>query len=238
VGACGSPPGWPTSWERSRSSRFSFWGGRAGRSAASTCGSSSGNGGRRVATRSSRDMPTSSSWDSKYHADGVRLQEELRRRLQGFGLELHPEKTRLIEFAHFAVRRREERGLGKPATFNFLGFTHICARAREGKFLLVRRTMRERLRCVSSARWDLRGGRRATGVPYRDRKIGAASAARSRKIIDADLRGPRAWASKSSLARACPSPVTPAQSWPVASASRVNSIRCQGVASSAPCRRT
>jgi group II intron reverse transcriptase/maturase len=80
------------------------------------------------------------------HADAVQFQEELRGRLRSFGLELHPEKTRLIEFGRFAVQRREERGLGKPATFTFLGFTHICAKSREQKFLLVRRTMRERMR--------------------------------------------------------------------------------------------
>jgi RNA-directed DNA polymerase len=82
----------------------------------------------------------------QHHAEAVRFQEELRERLRGFGLELHPEKTRLIEFGRFAVQRREERNLGKPATFNFLGFTHISAESREGKFLLVRQTMRERMR--------------------------------------------------------------------------------------------
>jgi len=76
----------------------------------------------------------------------VRFQEALHGRLRSFDLELHSEKTRLIEFGRFAVQRRAERGLGKPVTSNFLGFTHICAGTREGKFLLMRRTMRERMR--------------------------------------------------------------------------------------------
>jgi RNA-directed DNA polymerase len=58
--------------------------------------------------------------------DAERLLEQLRERLQKFGLELHPEKTRLIEFGRYAAERREKRGEGKPETFNFLRFTHIC----------------------------------------------------------------------------------------------------------------
>jgi group II intron reverse transcriptase/maturase len=107
------------------------------------------------------------------HADAVRFQQELRGRLRGFGLELHPEKTRLIEFGRFAVQRREERGLGKPATFNFLGFTHICATAREGKFLLVRRTMRERLRArLREVKANLRR-RQHLPIPTQGRWLGA-----------------------------------------------------------------
>ena len=70
----------------------------------------------------------------------------LRRRLEKFGLVLHPKKTRLIEFGRFAIRNRERRQEGKPETFNFLGFTHICGQTRNGKFLIVRHTTRER-RC-------------------------------------------------------------------------------------------
>jgi len=77
----------------------------------------------------------------------VRFLGELRERLRRFSLELRPDKTRLIAFGLFAASRRKENGLkGKPETFNFLGFTHICGRTRNGKFLLMRRTMRERLR--------------------------------------------------------------------------------------------
>lgn len=83
------------------------------------------------------------------HADAVRFLAELRERLRSFALELHPDKTRLIAFGLFAADRRAERGLdGHPETFNFLGFTHICARTKSGKFLLARRTMRQRMRAT------------------------------------------------------------------------------------------
>jgi RNA-directed DNA polymerase len=79
-------------------------------------------------------------------ADAVRFEAELRERLRGFGLELHPDKTRLIEFGVRARQQREQRGEGKPATFDFLGFTHICGRSRKGRFVLVRRTIAKRMR--------------------------------------------------------------------------------------------
>jgi len=79
------------------------------------------------------------------HADADRFLRELRARLAAFGLDLHPDKTRLSEFGRFAVQRRSVKGLGKPETFDFLGFTHICAKARDGRFLLMRHTMRKRL---------------------------------------------------------------------------------------------
>jgi group II intron reverse transcriptase/maturase len=69
---------------------------------------------------------------------------ELRERLAGFGLELHPDKTRLIEFGRFATKNRRRRGQGKPETFNFLGFTHSCAKTRKGSFTVLRQTMRKR----------------------------------------------------------------------------------------------
>ena len=62
----------------------------------------------------------------EHRADAVRFQKELGERLAKFGLELHPEKTRLIEFGRFAISNRRERGKGKPETFDFLGFTHTC----------------------------------------------------------------------------------------------------------------
>jgi group II intron reverse transcriptase/maturase len=70
----------------------------------------------------------------------------LRERLARFGLELHPDKTRIIEFGPFADRNRRGRGQGKPQTFNFLGFTHICSRKRSnGMFTILRQTQRSRL---------------------------------------------------------------------------------------------
>ena len=60
--------------------------------------------------------------------------------------QLHPDKTRLIEFGRYAAADRERRGLGKPETFNFLGFTFICGRSRRGSFLLKRKSRRDRVR--------------------------------------------------------------------------------------------
>ena len=75
-----------------------------------------------------------------------RFLEQLRERLRGFGLELHPEKTRLIEFGRFAIERRRRNGEGKPETFNFLGFTHICGSIRKtGKFTVMRKTIGKRM---------------------------------------------------------------------------------------------
>jgi RNA-directed DNA polymerase len=82
----------------------------------------------------------------QHEADARRFLEEMRTRLQEFALTLHPEKTRLIEFGRFAARDRKQRGLGKPETFNFLGFTFICGKSRRGYFLLKRKTRRDRLR--------------------------------------------------------------------------------------------
>jgi hypothetical protein len=63
-----------------------------------------------------------------------------------FGLELHPDKTRLIQFGRFAAERRAERRLGRPETFDYLGFTHICAKTRDGRFFLKRITISKRMR--------------------------------------------------------------------------------------------
>ena len=80
----------------------------------------------------------------RYEAEG--FMDNLRERLAKFGLELHPDKTRLIEFGRFAASNRQQRGEGKPETFDFLGFTHICGRTRRGKFQVVRLTMKKRFR--------------------------------------------------------------------------------------------
>jgi RNA-directed DNA polymerase len=90
----------------------------------------------------------------EHQDDAQRFLDELRGRLAKFSLELAPEKTRLIEFGRFAARNRERRGLGKPETFRFLGFTHICANAANGSFLVKRITdskrMRAKLRAVKA----------------------------------------------------------------------------------------
>jgi RNA-directed DNA polymerase len=82
----------------------------------------------------------------QHRGDAERFLQDWRGRLQKFGLELHPDKTRLIEFGRFAAASRKQRVEGKPETFNFLGFTHICGYARKnGKFLVLRKSIRKRL---------------------------------------------------------------------------------------------
>jgi len=79
-------------------------------------------------------------------AEAERFLEEFRERLAKFGLELHAEKTRLIEFGRFAAQSREQRGEGKPETFTFLGFTHYCGKRRkDGAFIVWRETAKKRL---------------------------------------------------------------------------------------------
>ena len=78
-------------------------------------------------------------------SDAVRFWAELGERMRQFSLELHPEKTRLLEFGPFAADNRRRAGQGKPETFNFLGFTHICGKKRSGRFTVVRQTIRKRL---------------------------------------------------------------------------------------------
>ncbi len=79
-------------------------------------------------------------------SDAQRFWAELTERFRKFQLELHPEKTRLLEFGAYAAERRKRRGEGKPETFNFLGFTHICGKKRSnGRFTVLRQTMRRRL---------------------------------------------------------------------------------------------
>ena len=80
----------------------------------------------------------------QHRSEGERFLVLLKERLAKFDLELHPEKTRLIEFGRFAAQSRSRRGQGKPETFNFLGFTHICAKTRRGKFTVLRKTMRKK----------------------------------------------------------------------------------------------
>ena len=82
----------------------------------------------------------------EHESDARRFWDALEKRLQMFALSLHPDKTRLIEFGRHAADRRTRRGLGKPETFNFLGFTFICGRSRTGKFLIKRKSRRDRMR--------------------------------------------------------------------------------------------
>jgi group II intron reverse transcriptase/maturase len=82
----------------------------------------------------------------QYQTDADRFRENLGERLAKFGLELHPDKTRRIEFGRFAEENRKRRGEGKPETFDFLGFTHISGKNSLGRFMVRRKTIRKRLR--------------------------------------------------------------------------------------------
>ena len=82
----------------------------------------------------------------EHRADAERFLAEFQKRLAKFGLELHAEKTRLIELGRFAQANRKRRGAGKPETFTFLGFTHYCGRNSKGYFVVWRRTAAKRMR--------------------------------------------------------------------------------------------
>lgn len=90
-------------------------------------------------------------------ADAQRFLQDMRARLEGFSLTLHPDKTQLIEFGRHAASRRRQRGLKKPETFTFLGFTLICGTCKKGRFLIHRKTRGDRMRAaigrVKDALW-------------------------------------------------------------------------------------
>jgi RNA-directed DNA polymerase len=87
----------------------------------------------------------------QYEWEARQFWAELREQLAAFGLQLHPEKTRLIEFGRFAASNRKRNGRGKPDTFDFLGFTHACGKTRKGRFVVLRLTIRTRLRAKLQA---------------------------------------------------------------------------------------
>jgi group II intron reverse transcriptase/maturase len=93
----------------------------------------------------------------QHRDDAERFLADLRDRFAQFGLELHPDKTRLIEFGRFAARDRQRRGDRKPETFEFLGFTHICAEDRHGRFKLKRVTSKKKMRSkLKSVKTEMR----------------------------------------------------------------------------------
>jgi len=91
-------------------------------------------------------------------SDADQFRTELAKRMRKFNLELHPEKTRLLEFGPFAIDNRQRRGEGKPETFHFLGFTHICIKKRSnGMYTVLRQTIRKRLQAkLSEVKAELR----------------------------------------------------------------------------------
>lgn len=129
----------------------------------------------------------------QYRSDAEQFQQEMTERLGRFKLELHADKTRLIEFGRFAADNRKERSEGKPETFNFLGFTHMCGKTRKGKFTVLRQTIQKKmLRKLQELKEELRkrmhwaipevgkwlkvvllGHYRYYGVPNNSRKLSA-----------------------------------------------------------------
>jgi RNA-directed DNA polymerase len=94
----------------------------------------------------------------EHEAMARRFREAMQERLAKFALSLNPDKTRLIEFGRFAADRRKRRGLGKPETFTFLGFTHICGKSLRGKFLVQRKSRSDRMRArLKAIKVELRG---------------------------------------------------------------------------------
>jgi group II intron reverse transcriptase/maturase len=101
----------------------------------------------------------------EHEAEARRFLTGLHERMKQFALRLHPEKTRLIEFGRHATADREGRGTGKPDTFAFLGFTHVCAKSRRGTFQLRRKTRRDRMQAkLAAIKQELRW-RRHSPIP-------------------------------------------------------------------------
>src|SRR3954447_16929479 len=105
----------------------------------------------------------------EHQRDAQRFLADLRDRLPRFALELHAEKTRLIEFGRYAAERRRTRRLGKPETFDFLGFTHICAKQRNGRFTVKRVTISKRMRAKLRQVKDEMARRRHRPIPEQGR---------------------------------------------------------------------
>jgi hypothetical protein len=105
----------------------------------------------------------------EHQADAQRFLTDLRERLAKFGLELHPDKTRLIEFGRRAARRRAAQGVGKPETFDFLGFTHLCGKTKTGRFWLRRITISKRMRAKLREVNDQLKRRRHQPIPEQGR---------------------------------------------------------------------
>ena len=108
----------------------------------------------------------------QHESDARRFWEAMRERLRKFSLTLHPDKTRLIRFGRYAAAQHAERGLGKPETFRFLGFTFICGKSRQGRFLLHRKSRRDRIRAkLNDIKEELRQ-RRHQPIPEQGKWLG------------------------------------------------------------------
>jgi RNA-directed DNA polymerase len=108
----------------------------------------------------------------QHEDDAKAFLADLGKRLEHFGLALHPDKTRLVEFGRFAADLRTRRGLGKPETFTFLGFTHICGSYQSGKFVLRRQTRRDRMQRTLQAVKEQMQKRMHHSIPEQGRWLG------------------------------------------------------------------
>ena len=118
----------------------------------------------------------------QYRSEAERFLRDLKARFAKFGLALHPEKTRLLEFGRYAAARRQRRGQGRPETFDFLGFTHYCGRTRAGRFKLGRKPIAKRMRRkLQEVKSKLR--RRMHADRIRDRTLAGASAPRLAEVL-------------------------------------------------------
>jgi len=116
----------------------------------------------------------------QYKSDAARCWQELTERFRQFQLELHPEKSRLLEFGPYADKNRKRHGQGKPETFSFLGFTHICGQTSGGMFTVLRQTIRARLQAkLSEVKAELRR-RMHTPIPEQGEWLRAVVAGHNR----------------------------------------------------------
>ncbi|MGH2669900.1 MAG: reverse transcriptase domain-containing protein, partial [bacterium] len=137
----------------------------------------------------------------QHRADAERFWGELRERFAQFHLELHPDKTRLLEFGRFAAQNRRRRGEGKPETFDFLGFTHICAQTRSnGRFTVLRQTIRKRLQAkLSEVKAELR---RRMHHPLRDQGAWLRSVVAGHvRYYGVPMNGPALWLFRHQVSR-------------------------------------
>jgi RNA-directed DNA polymerase len=136
----------------------------------------------------------------EHRREAEQFREALQQRFAQFGLELHPEKTRLIEFGRWAVRDRKRRGEGKPETFNFLGFTHSCSKTKKGRFVVLRQTMRKRMQAkLQELKVKLRQ-RMHTPVPEQGKYLRAVLLGHLR-YYGVPRNGPALWAFSRAVGR-------------------------------------
>jgi RNA-directed DNA polymerase len=109
----------------------------------------------------------------QHERDAQQFRADLRARLAKFCLELAPEKTRLIRFGRFAAQQRQQRGLGKPESFSFLGFTHLCSKTKNGRFMLKRITIAKRMQAKLREVKDELRRRRHQPIPEQGKWLGS-----------------------------------------------------------------